>query len=439
MLPATHSLHFRVHTRVLVTLLLVLTVVTVVALGEPAHRRLMTEAAAAQKAGDQETFVAKLEAARAVRPDYPRVLLNLARGYAATGRPADACAQLQALADMGLVFDVAADPALGALKDRPEFARVVAAFAANAAPRAASAADEAAWSVTDVTGILESVAMHPETLESFFGDVRNRCIWYRDVTGPHAVLKKFSADADALDAVFAVKVDAARETLWASTSALPEMAGYTDADKGRGALVAYDLRTRQLRRKYALPDDGGRHVLGDFAVAADGTVYVTDSASPVVWRLAPGAEQLEVWLHHDDFLSLQGIAISADGGSLLLSDYANGLWRIDTASRAVALLPPPAGTTLFGIDGIYPVAGGLIAVQNGVNPQRILRLDLGADGRPTRARVLFSGHAKMTDAALGQVINGRLHFVADAGWSLFPQPTAAPAPRTVTILTAPTE
>ena len=438
MLPATHSLHFRVHTRVLVTLLLVLAVLAVTALGEPLHRALVREAGDALKSGDHATALAKLEAARALRPDYPRVLLNLARGHAAANRPADALGHLQTLAGMGLAVDIAADPALAALRDQPGFAGLVDAFAANARLRT-GAADEAAWAATDVTGILESVAIHPETLESFFGDVRNRCIWYRDVSGPHAVLKKFSAEADALDAVFAVKVDPARHTLWASCSALPEMAGYAEADRGRAALVAYDLRSRQLRRRHELPADGQPHVLGDFAIAPDGTVYATDSAAPVVWRLAPGATRPEPWLRHDDFASLQGITISADGGTLHVADYANGLWRIDAASGAAALLPAPAGSTLFGIDGLYAVAGGLVAVQNGINPQRVLRIDLDDAGRPARARVLFAGHPAMTDAALGQVVNGRLHFIADAGWSLFGQPGANPAPRTVTILTTATE
>ncbi len=431
-LLATHSLHFRVHTRVLVTLLLVLAV-TVAAIAEPEHRKLLAEAAAAKQAGDNNAFIAKLESARALRPDYPRVLLNLARGYAAAGRTGDALAQLRALADMGLVFNIAADSALAPLRDTPAFAALIEAFAANARPVPAS--DEAAWAVADVTGIIESVAIHPQTLETFFGDVRNRCIWYRDTSGPHGVLKRFSAEADALDGVFAVKIDAARGTLWASCSALPEITGYTETDKGRAFLAEYDLATRKLRSKHPLPADGRAHVLGDFALAADGALYVTDSFAPVIWRLAPGASTLEKWLEHGDFVSLQGIAFAA-GAALYAADYANGLWRIDAATRTASLLSAPAGSTLFGVDGLYSVPGGLVAVQNGVNPQRVLRLDLDEAGAPVRTKVLLAGHAAMSDAALGQIVNGHLHFVANSGWSLFESPGASPAPRNVVILSA---
>lgn len=438
-LPAHHSLHFRVHTRVLLTLLIALFLVTAVALAEPAHRTLLREATEAVKANDLATATARMEQAARVAPDYPRVHFNLARLYTAQGRSDDAFRALRNLAGMGLVFAIEQDPAFTSLKDAPEFAALVAAFAANRAPIVPASADEAAWAITGVTGIIESVATHPETLENFFGDVHHRCIWYRDTSGPSAVLRRFSADTDGLDGVFALKFSADGRTLWTTTSALPQMAGYTEADKGRAALVAYDVATRRLLRSYPLPADGREHVLGDFALASDGSVYVTDSTTPAIWRLAPGGAALERWSADPSFVSLQGAAFSADGRALYVADYANGIWRIDPSSRQAVLLTAPAGSTLFGIDGLYSVPGVLLAVQNGVNPQRILRIGLDAHGEASSVRVLAQGLAAMKDPALGQVLNRRFHFVGDSGWELFDEPAAAPAPRAVTILSVPAE
>ena len=232
---------------------------------EPAHRALLREATVAAKAGDTALVIAKLEAARAARPDYPRVLNNLARYYMQAGRTDDALAQLRELAAMGLQVNLA-DEAFAALRTSADFAALTAAFAAN---RAAIGRDETAWAITGMDGIIEGLAIHPTTLESFFSDVHHRCIWYRDTSGETAVMKKFSSDADGLLGVFALKIDAARDTLWASSSALPEMKGYTEADKGRAFLAAYDLKTRKLRATFPIPTDDREHVLGDFAVAAD--------------------------------------------------------------------------------------------------------------------------------------------------------------------------
>lgn len=403
---------------------------------EPAHRVLLQEATAAAKAGDTATVIAKLEAARALRPDYPRVRVNLARFYVQAGRLDDARQQLRDLAAMGLRMDVERDDAYAPLRDRPGFAELAAAFANNLTT---TGRDETAWAIPGMDGIIEGLAVHPATLESFFSDVHHRCIWYRDVSGESAVIKKFSADNDGLLGVFALKIDAARNTLWASSSALPEMQGYTAADKGRAFLAAYDLGTRRLVGTYPVPPDGREHVLGDFVTAADGTLYASDSTAPVIWRLAPGAAALEKWLESDEFVSLQGLALSADGRQLHVADYANGLWQVDLASRTPRRLPAPAHTTLFGIDGLYAVPGGLIAVQNGINPQRIIRIDLAADGTPAAVRVLGAGHPAMSDLALGQVVAGHFDFIGNAGWELHGKPGARPAPRTVTVLRTPLE
>lgn len=403
---------------------------------EPAHRRLMREAAAAAGAGDTAVVIAKLEAARAARPDYPRVLNNLARFYLQAGRAGDAVPRLREMAAMGLRVDLAGDEAFAALRDHADFPELARAFAAN---QTAIGRDETAWAITGMDGIIEGLAVHPVTLESFFSDVHHRCIWYREVSGGHGSMKKFSADSDGLLGVFALRIDAGRDLLWASSSALPEMKGYAAAEKGRAFLAAYDLTARRLVRTYPVPADGREHVLGDLVIAADGTVYASDSAAPVIWRLVPGTDALEKWIESDEFVSLQGLALDAEGRRLHVSDYANGLWRIDVATRTPALLAAPTGATLFGLDGIYAVPGGLIAVQNGVNPQRIVRIDFAADGTPAAVRVLASGHASMSDLALGQVVNGHFDFIGNAGWSLFGS-AKAPAPaRTVTILRTPLE
>ena len=399
---------------------------------EPAQLPLLREAAAAAKTGDNALAVAKLEAARTLRPDYPRVLYTLARAYAAAGRPDDALAQLRVLADMGLQFPIARDEALASLRQQKDFPVLAQSLAAGAV--GPDAKDEAAWAVTDADGILEGLACHPATLEWYFGDVHNHCVWHRDVSSGTGRLKKFSVDADQLLGVFGLKIDEKRNVLWAATAALPEMKGYAAADRGRAALVELDLATGRVRRAFPVPADGREHVLGDLLLAPDGGVFTSDSAAPVIWRLPPGGTRLEKWLEHTDFVSLQGMAFSADGRNLLIADYANGLWRIDVASRAVALSRAPAHATLFGIDGIYAVPGGLVAVQNGVNPQRILRLTLAADGAVAGARVLKAGHPAMSDVTLGQVVNGRFHFIGNSGWSLYEDPLATPAPRTVTIL-----
>jgi tetratricopeptide (TPR) repeat protein len=196
--------------------LLLLTVGATALLAAPRHVVLLREATAATKAGDPSAALAKLEEAAQLRPDYPRIQINLARSYAALNRPADALVALQRVADMGLQLNLAADPTLAALKDSPEFQAVAAQLADG--PAAMAAADEAAFALTGVTGIIESCLVDPETLNCYFGDVRHRCIWQRDISTGAGVLRKFTADEDGLDGVFKIAFSSDRKTLWAATA-----------------------------------------------------------------------------------------------------------------------------------------------------------------------------------------------------------------------------
>lgn len=393
----------------------------------PPHVALLKDGLAAAKAGDTDTAITKLEAAAKLRPDYPRIQLNLARLYARAERTDDSVAALQRLAGMGVAVAATMDPTLAPLQEVPPFQTV---FAQLAAPRA-QVGDVSATSLDGVTGILEGPLVDSKTGAWYFGDVRNRCIWrHRDGD----MLRRFTADADELDGVFKLALSADGSVLWASTAAVGVMTGAAAEDGSRSALVAFDFATGRVRSVHSVPTDGRKHLLGDFLLTADGAAFATDTLSPVIWHLSPGGKTLEPWLESDDFLNLQGLAFSPDGKVLYVADYANGVWRIDVATKEKSLLVAPPNATFFGIDGIYAVPSGLLAIQNGVNPQRVLLISPATGAEPSPARVIVAGHPAMTDLALGTVDGNQFRFIADSGWALFdPEPATPPAPRTVTV------
>lgn len=406
----------------------------VIAPAAPRHVTLLREAATAAKTGDQVAALAKLEEAARLRPDYPRIQINLARTYAALNRPADALVTLKRIAAMGLQVNLAADPALATLKDSPEFHSVASQLANG--PLAVGAANETTFTLSGVTGIIESCLVDPVTGIWYFGDGRHRCICRQIEDGS---LVKFSSDADHLDGVFKLALSADRKTLWATTATIGVMTGPEAEDGKRSALIAIDFATGRVRDRFPVPAVERKQLLGDFVIAADGSIYATDSFSPVIWRLPAGGTALEPWLESDEFLNLQGLAFSANQRTLFVADYANGIWRIDVATKSPALLTAPTNATFFGIDGLYAFPGGLLAVQNGINPQRVLRIEPAAS-EASAARIVALGLPAMTDLALGQVIDGHFHFVGNSGWALFDPPPANPPPaRPVTIYSVPIE
>lgn len=393
----------------------------------PEPHVLLAEADAASRAGDPALALAKLEAARSSRPDYPRIRTLLARAYVAAGRPDDAVGELHALATFGLSFAFAANSPLATLREHRDWPAVSSLLSRNAAPQGAGAV---AFVLPARDGIIESITPAPGG-GWFIGDVRHRCVWHR---APDGTLRLFAGGTDSrLTGVFGLVVDERRGVLWIGCSALREMSGYTDSDRGRASLVQLDLRDGSILREFALPADGREHVLGSLALGPDGHLFATDSASPVIWRLDPDQATLEPWVRHERFRSLQGLAFNADGTALHVADYGAGLWHIPLATRQPRLLPPVAGATLFAVDDLRRLGSDLIAVQNGFSPHRVVRLSLDRAGDVSAVTVLEANHPALTDAGTGCLAGDEFVFIGHAGWELFSRPDASPAPRDVTI------
>jgi len=388
---------------------------------------LAREGAKAAEAQDFAGYLAKMEEAVALRPDFPRMLVNLAAAQVATGREDEAIATLERFAALGVNSPVEKSEDFAALRPRKEFQLVVKKLAANLYPRGAG---EIAFSLRDVTGLLEGIAWREKTGEFFFGDVNGRAIWVRKKDG---ALRRFTPEGDDLFGVFGLAVDEAAGVLWAATSAVPAMRGFVPDQDGTAALAEIDLESGAARRIVPVVRQAGdlhSHVLGDLAVAADGSVFLTDSGAPVLWRLAPGGSALEVFVEHPEFLSLQGIALLG-AGVAVLADHASGLLRVDLATRQVLRLEAPPDTTLIGLDGLCLTPDGtLLAVQNGLRPNRVLAIELeGMASAVASVAVLESGHLAMAAPSLGCLAtDGDFYFVGNAGWTRFENTEGQPTP-----------
>lgn len=398
---------------------------------EPApktHLDYRKEAVAAYQRKDYAAARKALLAALELRPDSPRYLHNLAAVCALTGDEKAAIDYLRRLAALGVVTAVERDADFASLQGKPDFARVLQQLAANRDPQGEA---EVFAELPGRTGIIEGIAYRPRTGDVFLSDVHNRCIWLRDRSGR---LTRYTEESDEeLLGFFGLAVDEERNALWATMTALPEMSGFTAEMKGRSALVEFDLTTSRLRRVIPVPGDGRDHGLGDLLVARDGTVYATDSMAPIIWQLVPGEAELVKFVESRDFGSLQGMVHS--DRTLIVADYTNGLFAVDTQDGTVRAFAPPANATLLGIDGLLAIPGGILAVQNGVTPQRVLRLALSPDLKSiTQVSVLAAALPNFTDLTLTAAVEGRPAVIAGAGWDLFDSARAkAPPAHTVRI------
>jgi sugar lactone lactonase YvrE len=225
----------------------------------------------------------------------------------------------------------------------------------------------------------------------------------------------FTRPEDGLMAVAGLAVDAPRRALWLTTVGHPLMEGFRTEDENRSALVEYGIDDGRLRRRIAPPAGVAAALLSDLAVASNGAVFVADPASGRVYVLRPGEAELRVLVDAGPIGSAQGLAVSDDGRTLYVADYVQGIVRVDVETGKARLLPVPPGTAVTGIDGLVLDGATLVGIQNGIQPHRVVRLELDAAGeRVTAVETLERHHPRFDEPTLGTRVGRDLFYVGNS-------------------------
>ncbi len=131
--------------------------------------------------------------------------------------------------------------------------------------------------------------------------------------------------------------------------------------------------------------------------------------------LRPGSLALERLDVQGEFASPQQPALSADEQTLYVADYLRGIAAINLATKAVTWLQPGPNVALSGIDGLQVFGNSFIAVQNGTNPARIVRMPLDLKSQ----EVLEANWAGLGEPTHGIVVGHEYFFLANSGWNAY--------------------
>lgn len=384
------------------------------------YSRLRGEAGEAAKAGDFARAEAALEAALALYPTSPGSLIRLARVEAAAGKPAEAVAHVAAYADLGLTLNPSLDPALKTLVGRDDFGPVATKLKANAEP---VGAPRERFDLAPGRDVIEGL-VRVEDGWVFSSVAGHTLIWLKPDGTPRTILLP---DRDP-SGLFGMAYDARRKALWVAEARGPGIPGSTG--EPRTGVIKVSWPGGEVLARYVVPDDGKKHQLGDIALGDDGSVYASDSAGAVVYRLRPDATTLEPFVTSREMASPQGMVICPKADAMIVADYSTGLRRIDLRTGAESELGGSHQIALAGTDGLFRVpyrfpartasadSVAIIAIQNGVAPQRVVFLRLSPDCRDLEsASVLAAGGPLMDDLTLGAPAPEGIVVIGSSGWS----------------------
>ena len=294
------------------------------------------------------------------------------------------------------------DAGFEAVSDDPEFQKIREKLA-NEEPRTPDA--PVAFRLADPKLIPEGIAYDPKQERFFIGSVAQKKIVSANRKGE---VKDFSKPEDNLDCVLGLFVDSAQALLYAVSTN-----GFLDEvqKQRRNSVVCYDLKNGLRVNRYDAPD---ANQLNDLTIAADGTIYATDSASGTLFRKMPAEKTLTPFGGKGALPGANGITLGADGK--LYVAISTGIARIDRSTGAPTRLPQPDTVVTGGCDGLYWHKGDLVGIQNVTNPGRVVCIVLADQGtRISGIAVLQSHHhPEFAEPTTGAMAPDALYVIANS-------------------------
>lgn len=273
--------------------------------------------------------------------------------------------------------------------------------------------------------LVEGVAVDPVGGSLLAGTIVSRTLYQQESDGAWQALKLENAGSLA-----AMAPDPERGLVWIASGKFDE----TPGNPAYAAALGFDPTTGTVKRTlYA----NGFVPLGDIAVGDDGRIFAANPVAGEIHYADPDTEDgFGALVGAGVFRSPQGMVKVPGQNRLIISDYSYGLAMLDWDSGKVTRVGNISGEWLDGIDALLRYGNSMIAVQNGLQPARIVKLDLTEDWQTVaRVTILEAANPEWTEP-LGAAIDGdRLLYVATGQWDVFgeggavregktPQPTA---------------
>ncbi|HTC36225.1 MAG TPA: hypothetical protein VK724_22785 [Bryobacteraceae bacterium] len=215
-----------------------------------------------------------------------------------------------------------------------------------------------------------------------------------------------------LNQILGVYADEKGKTLWVCSNNL--------ANKGEAtAAMAFDLKTGTPKGTYVLPGDGT--LCNDIAVATDGTSYFTDTRQGSVLMLKPGAKTLEIAAKDPLLAGADGLAFGEKTILYVNSVTAGKLLRLDLGpdGKAKTVVELKLSRPIERPDGMRAIGKNRLLLAENSGKMSVVTFE--GDGLHNAVVTTIKEGLEMTPAVTatrGQawIIEGKLPYMNDAAY-----------------------
>jgi len=372
---------------------------------------LLVKANQAYAAGDYVTYRTSLEALHKLRPNNSEYMYQLVIAHALLNEKPQAYDLMLRMQRQGLAYDFTATDDTTSIRGTEVFDYVNDLMIKAAQPVGEA---ETVFTLPENVRLPEAFGWDESRQKFLIGTMAGGEVYTVGKDGQVEELLKADAD-NGLWAVIGVLADAPRNRLWVTSAAIPGAARFDTIDKGRSALFEFKLDTLELVHRYPVPVDGNAHILGNMVLAPNGDLFAADRALPLIYSKPANEDKLKPVLVLKDMISQRGLAMQPDGHLMYVADREMGIAVVDFAARQAGSLAGPENLNLAGIDGLYLRDNVLYIIQNGIRPQRIMRLQLDADGtRIESVRPLAVAQPAFDFPSFGALVGDGIYYFANS-------------------------
>lgn len=369
-----------------------------------------TNAKEAYQQKNYSAFYDHISKALELHPYHQGIMYQKALAAAHNQKPDEAVALLQAALLISTTFDLTVDD-FKSLENREDFKSVIV------------LKEQLMQPITNSVGafVIPDPQLHAENITPgfkpgtfFVSSIHKRKVVYIDEDGNSTDF--IPSKQNGLSAVMCVKADAKTNSLWVASTVTPEMMEYDSALTS--AIYQFDARTKKLIARYEAGMKAKGSFFGDIVLNTAGEVFISDSQNNVIFKINTQTKKLESYFTSDEFWNIQGISFSVDEKYLYIADYIKGIFRLTLSTKELIQLKVDAVASVKGVDGLIVYQHTLIAIQNGVQPMRVMQLRLNESGdRIISARTIDHNHPDFNEPTNGCLVNHTLYYVANSQWS----------------------
>ncbi|MCF6288554.1 MAG: hypothetical protein L3J53_04875 [Proteobacteria bacterium] len=350
-----------------------------------------------------------------IKPYIPTLQYQLAGAYALNDDKTPAFNTLIALQKQGFYFDIANNPNFPNINSFPVFDHIKENFDANG--QHFGEGKESFFIDKSFSGLLfESLAFDDNSQSFLLGSLRDGSVIKVAEDGEvTALIPAVNGGKNGHWSVIDLAVDAKNDILWVASSAISQFGKLNKEIVGMSGIFKYQLSTGKFIKSFLVPENKRPTVISSMHLTPQGDLYFVDPLKNVVLKLGKDANQISITFKTNKYNNLRNITSDETGKKLYLSDLEEGIIILNLENEETYAITNSPTLNLTNISDLIYDNNGLIIIQSGFQPERIMRLQL--ESRKLGLANIFpieSANPRFNSPSVGIVVAEGLYYITNS-------------------------